>query len=210
MSIKIEGTQAQKSVVQGALTRCTFPLERLKGDVTIRFGDTPSRSDGGVSWAYAFPRRRAILVSPTIGVAKTEYVVIHELGHFVDHDLLDRPRRLELAALFSPPASKWREGATYRDKTFECYGDSFVKVFSDIRGILTGWYGRQVVGGVNLSKFREITLGQAMPVDVPEVPAPIVDELRGEIALLEAELATYKEIAAADLADAQRIVSRHW
>jgi hypothetical protein len=209
--ITIVGPEEKVAIVRDALGRCTFPYEaKLKRPVTIRFGETGKRSDGGVAWAYAFSGRREILLGLNLTPQQTRYVTIHELGHFIDHDCMNKAKRQEIIKLMRPQPLGWNDGKTgkrpnqsvYQCLPSEAFADTCVRAFSDIRGVLTGWYGRQVLRP-DLEKFREVVLRddpyvpggapdpEGPPVDVVEEPDDEpkldVDALLAQIALLTAD-----------------------
>lgn len=168
----VSGEIHEIRLARGAIERCTFDFDRLKGDVQIKFIAAASmpRVPGTNDPALAFcrPSKRVLLIRSGLRKRTARSVLIHEIGHLVDADRLKAGRRAELMALMRRPAANW-SGGDYRQRACECFAEAFVRAFSDVRSALEGYYGRHIEDG-KLARYREIVLRTTAsePAEAPE------------------------------------------
>jgi murein DD-endopeptidase MepM/ murein hydrolase activator NlpD len=98
----VHGTRAQIEMFADALRQSAYPTDRLGRRITVRFGPTPPRSDHGPSWGYAYLSSRVLLLRPDLTRDQAAYTLLHEIGHFVDVDVLTQAQRRALMALMEP------------------------------------------------------------------------------------------------------------
>lgn len=179
----VTGEADEIRLARAAIERCTFDFDRLKGDVEIKFKPAaempPVPGTGKPALAFCRSSRRVLLIRSGLRRRTARSVLIHEIGHIVDADRLKGARRTELMALMRQPASSWR-GGEYQQRACECFAETFVRAFSDVRSSLEGYYGRHVDDG-KLKRYREIVLRTAddEPDEEPEPdpePEPEPDE----------------------------------
>ena len=179
----VTGEAEEIRLARGAIERCTFDFDRLKGDVQIKFKPAaempPVPGTGKPALAFCRTSRRLLLIRSGLRRPTARSVLIHEIGHIVDADRLKSARRGELMGLMRQPASSWR-GGEYQQRACECFAETFVRAFSDVRSSLEGYYGRHVDDS-KLKRYREIVLRTAEdePDEEPEPdpdPEPEPDE----------------------------------
>lgn len=167
-------TATAKSLVAAAIARMSTDIDTmLTSRVTVVFL-TPAQMKangytvgGDAAWGYN-PGNRVVYINNQINgrnlpSEKTQYTILHELGHTVDEDMLTSSKRTTLKGLMSPSAVGvgWNEG-TYINKPAECFGDTFPRAFSDIDTVLVNFYGRQIASG-NHATYRTTITGAGTP-----------------------------------------------
>lgn len=122
---------------------------------------------GGKAWGDSPPGRTS-QINRDIKLIEQRYASLHELGHHVDRDKLNKAKRSALQAIMNPPGNGWNAGA-YLATPNECYGDSFPRAYapatitrSNGKLIDAGLYDRQVPSG-SLATYISITEGAGAP-----------------------------------------------
>lgn len=180
----VTGTRDEVRLVRTTLDRCSYDFRKLRGDVEIRFRPPadmpPVPSTGKPALAFCRSARRLLLINSAARKKTQRSVLVHEIGHLVDHDRLRGPRRAELMALMHRPGSNWRSGG-YQQRACECFAETFVRAFSDVRSSLEGYYARHVADD-KLPRFREIVLR-----DADTAPGPDDDDSEEEEPEIDAD-----------------------
>lgn len=132
----LAGSQEQQSTVRSALSRCTFPFERLKpglqraGIPAVRISWQPM-NDGGLGWASSDGQ---IAIKDSIRGLQAERTAILELGHSVDYFYMTSEMRKAVIKLWNPNLPddhEWFGSTAYWDQIGEAYSTLFLWAFAD-------------------------------------------------------------------------------
>lgn len=185
----VDGTDDQAGQVAAALDRCSIdPTKFIRGRIAVTFPTRlPKRPDGGPAEAFSRLKARRIVIRPRLRDRRTQYLFLHEVGHFVDSDSLTNAKRTELMRLMSPQAQRWLQGE-YMEMPCECFADAFAGAISDMSSPHEHFYTRDIPSA-KLPKLIDIVLRaerseSSTPVDVKPQP-PTLDDLLEEIVRVE-------------------------
>jgi hypothetical protein len=168
----VTGDPDEIALARDAIDRCTYDFGLLKDRVTIKFipASQMEKVPGTNKPALAFCRSRIRRLEIRSGLRKgtARSVLLHEIGHMVDSDRLNKKRRTALMSLMNPGGEHWGS-KPYRERPSECFAETFVRAFSDVPSALHDYYDRRI-GKVKLDAYREIVLRGAPPDPDDEEP----------------------------------------
>ena len=132
----LSGTAAQQSTIKAALSRCTFPFERLKpglrqaglNNIKVSW---QQMGEGSLGWASTGGE---VAISDAIGGLQAQRTAILELGHAVDFFYMTPEMRKEIVRLWHPDASDnhdWFGSTRYWDQNGEAFSTLFLWAFTD-------------------------------------------------------------------------------
>jgi hypothetical protein len=190
--ITVEGTIAQQQLVYDALAKCTTPIEPLlTRPVRITFG-VPKNVPGTDKPAWGYTSGRHITLNEAMAKNRPErikYVCIHELGHALDADLNNGPKRLALMALMSPAVTKWNSGK-YSGRGAEAFADAFAEA-EGFASPLDAYYSDVT----DLAQMLAILKSPTAKPEEPGEPPPTVDPKDIVIAELRRRLSDIHELS---------------
>ena len=132
----LSGSATQQSTVKTALSRCTFPFDRLKpglrqaGLSFVKISWQPM-GEGSLGWASTGGE---VAISDSISGLQAQRTAILELGHAVDFFYLTPEMRKEIVRLWHPEASdnhEWFGSTRYWDQNGEAFSTLFLWAFTD-------------------------------------------------------------------------------
>lgn len=132
----LTGSAEQQSTVKAALTRCSFPFDRLKpglqrqGIGSVKISWRPM-SDGGLGWASTGGE---VAINNSISGLQAQRTAILELGHEVDFFYMTPEMRKAIVKLWHPDIpdnDEWFGSTAYWSQIGEAYSTLFLWAFTD-------------------------------------------------------------------------------
>jgi len=163
----ISGTAEQQATVKTALSRCTFPFERLKpglrrsGLSSIKIIWQPM-GNGTLGWAS---NGGEIGINNTISGLQAQRTTILELGHAVDFFYMTPEMRKAVTKLWHPDKPdnhKWFDSAQYWDRNGEAFSTLFLWAFADEEMWFDAGYSHKPSKELAI-KLRAILLPESTP-----------------------------------------------
>jgi hypothetical protein len=129
---------------------------------------------GDAPWGYT-PKRGTSFVNNKLGAEQTKYTVLHETGHSIDPDVMNRAKRSTVSGLMSPAPNTsvsgyWTNGA-YLSRPDECFADTFPRAYAGITDELVGseydggWYYQRHIPATGYSTYKSTVGGAGRPAD---------------------------------------------
>ncbi len=132
----LSGSAEQQAAIRKAISRCTFPFDRLRPGLQIDGLNSiriswQSMDSGTLGWASTGGE---IAINNTISGKKAQRTAIHELGHVVDFFYMTPQMREEITKLWHPDKAddhKWLGSPNYWDQNGEAFSELFLWAFAD-------------------------------------------------------------------------------
>ena len=132
----LSGSASQQQTVKAALSRCTFPFERLKpglrqaglNNIKVSW---QQMGEGSLGWASTGGE---VAISDSISGLQAQRTAILELGHAVDFFYMTPEMRNKIVRLWHPDASdnhEWFGTTRYWDQNGEAFSALFLWAFTD-------------------------------------------------------------------------------